>query len=358
MNFSSKYTLPVAALVITVLATGHVALRLNGQLNFFQMYTTPNFEATSRLVTSSSVASSSVAFSSVASSSVSSSSVSSSSSSVSMPYCGDGTIDPGEECEDGNSNDNDACKNDCTRSQCLTDADCPTNSCQSFSCVSFQCVAIELCDDNDDCTIDSCNSATGDCSYAPAEETTECLCKFPPPTGLQEYCGIGVPAPFSTSCNGGTNYDSCNSKYPELGYVCCNPQACSTASNSMAICTLYPNNGPPPPNNGSPPVCGNNIEETGEECDDANTTSGDGCSSTCLIEGSISAQCVHIALGFNCAGAASNTQSVIDSCVNNARTLCLTHPSGIFNDFAGIYNYTGFFPLCIAEQIVGYTCNC
>ncbi|MDH5720752.1 MAG: DUF4215 domain-containing protein [Spirochaetia bacterium] len=31
--------------------------------------------------------------------------------------------------------------------------------------------------------------------------------------------------------------------------------------------------------------CGNNIEETGESCDDGNTNDGDGCSSICLLEG-------------------------------------------------------------------------
>jgi len=37
---------------------------------------------------------------------------------------------------------------------------------------------------------------------------------------------------------------------------------------------------PPPP----PPCCGNGKVETGEECDDGNTTSGDGCSAECKIE--------------------------------------------------------------------------
>jgi TonB family protein len=32
------------------------------------------------------------------------------------------------------------------------------------------------------------------------------------------------------------------------------------------------------------PVCGNNSREDGEQCDDGNTTNGDGCSSTCRIE--------------------------------------------------------------------------
>lgn len=38
------------------------------------------------------------------------------------------------------------------------------------------------------------------------------------------------------------------------------------------------------PGGGSTPVCGNNIVESGETCDDGNTVSGDGCSSTCQVE--------------------------------------------------------------------------
>ncbi|MFC1638693.1 fibronectin type III domain-containing protein [Patescibacteria group bacterium] len=35
----------------------------------------------------------------------------------------------------------------------------------------------------------------------------------------------------------------------------------------------------------TPPVCGNGTVEPGEQCDDGNNTSGDGCSATCLFEG-------------------------------------------------------------------------
>ncbi len=39
------------------------------------------------------------------------------------------------------------------------------------------------------------------------------------------------------------------------------------------------------------PICGNGTVETGEDCDDGNTDSGDGCSSRCLHEGSVNAVC-------------------------------------------------------------------
>ncbi|MDH3486150.1 MAG: C25 family cysteine peptidase, partial [Myxococcales bacterium] len=34
-----------------------------------------------------------------------------------------------------------------------------------------------------------------------------------------------------------------------------------------------------------PPICGNGVRGAGEECDDGNTTDGDGCSATCTLEG-------------------------------------------------------------------------
>ena len=39
------------------------------------------------------------------------------------------------------------------------------------------------------------------------------------------------------------------------------------------------------------PVCGNNTVDDGEECDDENRADGDGCSSKCLNEGTASALC-------------------------------------------------------------------
>ena len=34
-----------------------------------------------------------------------------------LPVCGDGILDPGEECDDGNTNDGDGCSSDCQSSE-------------------------------------------------------------------------------------------------------------------------------------------------------------------------------------------------------------------------------------------------
>ncbi|MCA9687107.1 MAG: hypothetical protein KC457_33385, partial [Myxococcales bacterium] len=35
-----------------------------------------------------------------------------------VPFCGDGNVDPGEDCDDGNDVDGDACTNDCIAAAC------------------------------------------------------------------------------------------------------------------------------------------------------------------------------------------------------------------------------------------------
>ncbi len=42
---------------------------------------------------------------------------------------------------------------------------------------------------------------------------------------------------------------------------------------------------------GRGPVCGNNLLETGEQCDDGNTVNGDSCDDSCQIEKKVKAAC-------------------------------------------------------------------
>jgi len=68
---------------------------------------------------------------------------------------------------------------------------------------------------------------------------------------------------------------------------------------------------------GGGPVCGNNIVETGETCDDGNTVSGDGCSSTCQTEttsdGDECFDCIPIGDGTVSGTTADNTGAGDDS---------------------------------------------
>ena len=56
--------------------------------------------------------------------------------------------------------------------------------------------------------------------------------------------------------------------------------------STQAIEYIPPSSYTPPPSDTAPSTaCGNSILESLEQCDDGNTIDGDGCSSTCQIEG-------------------------------------------------------------------------
>lgn len=72
--------------------------------------------------------------------------------------------------------------------------------------------------------------------------------------------GVGICKKAS-----GTRVDCCKNT------DCNNDMSCDLSTHTCKGGTIYP-------------TCGNRIVESGEKCDDGNTISGDGCSSTCQIE--------------------------------------------------------------------------
>lgn len=153
------------------------------------------------------------------------------------PYCGDGTVDPGEECDDANSTGGDGCQPDCTEAVCgdgwVDDGEeCDDGNavdgdgCQS-DCVLARCGdgimdPSEECDDGNASNIDACTNA---CRLA--------------------VCGDAIIGP-GEGCDDGNleDGDGCNS-------TC------------------------------MPGVCGDAIVDPGEECDDGNTVDSDACTSAC-----------------------------------------------------------------------------
>jgi len=147
--------------------------------------------------------------------------------------CGNGVLDPGEECDDENSNSSDGCTNLCT------------------ICGNGIVSPGEECDDGNLVDGDGCSAA---CEIEPAWTCTgqPSVCTpMPPPTPT---CGDGVVDP-GEQCDDGNTVDG---------------DGCSKSCTFEVLTTG---------------VCGNGVVEPGEECDDGNTDPTDGCTNACTICG-------------------------------------------------------------------------
>ena len=151
--------------------------------------------------------------------------------------CGDGEVDEGEQCDDGNAVNGDGCDGNCTRSRC-------GNGVRSGE---------EQCDDgnmtgNDGCTNECTLPACGDgivqdgeqCDDANLDDTDRCTngCRLP-------FCGDGIQQ-AGEACDDGNPVDTDG----------CTPD-----------CHI--------------PGCGDGVVQDGEECDDGNDDDGDGCTNGC-----------------------------------------------------------------------------
>jgi cysteine-rich repeat protein len=157
------------------------------------------------------------------------------------PLCGDGSTDGGEQCDTGLANG------------------------APGSCCSVTCTFVAAGT--------SCRAAGGVCDVA---ETC---------TGSSSVCPVDVRStggcrPAASACDVAESCDGVHTDCPEDGYqpdgASCNDGiGCTTADQcSGGACT------------GTSVSCGNGTQEEncGEECDDGNTSGGDGCAATCREE--------------------------------------------------------------------------
>ena len=217
--------------------------------------------------------------------------------------CGNGMLDPGESCDDGNKVGGDGCTPLC---QIENGWICPTvgQPCMRDAiCGDGKLTAPEGCDDGNTTSGDGCSSTC----------TVETGWRCPVPgKACIPICGDGV-IEGTENCDDGntTNGDGCSSTcQTEPGATC--PKTASGAP-AAGMCTIA--------------VCGNGVVETGESCDCGNDPTkvptgctginglfngdGTGCSKTCTKE-----PVCRAAVASCTAGTAGTTQACSTSCGN------------------------------------------
>jgi fibro-slime domain-containing protein len=173
--------------------------------------------------------------------------------------CGDGKIEGDEACDDGNVHDGDGCSSTCSVEAgwaCRVPNQPCTKAVEQSVCGNGTVESGEQCDDGNTLGGDGCAT---NCALEP-----HWTCPLPgqPCTPIQ-YCGDGVvQSARGEVCDDGNTVpgDGCTGICTtEAGYKC--PPA-------GGACTLIW-------------VCGNGVVDPGEACDDGNTTGTDGCSADC-----------------------------------------------------------------------------
>jgi fibro-slime domain-containing protein len=219
--------------------------------------------------------------------------------------CGDGKIQPGEVCDDGNNASGDGCSANCDAIE--TDYACPEPGKLCVStvvCGDRRVSGAETCDDGNLVDGDGCSSG---CQVEPGW-----VCPVVGERCKAAECGDGILA-GKEGCDDGNSEDGdgCSSECKlEEGWACATPglpchvtvcgdgvkegsEACDDGNNVIGdgcnpFCEVEPNCAGA---GACQSVCGDGMILPGdaEECDDGNNKSGDGCSSDCKVE-----------LGFTC----------------------------------------------------------
>lgn len=199
---------------------------------------------------------------------------------VTGPYCGDGTVSDEEEC-DGSAPEHYLCTDSCTLEYIPYCGDGQINQ------------TSEECEGQ---TTQACTTGTG---YAGLQSCNASSCTWNTECVSQEFCGDGVINDSEQCDSGQANGTACDPAYgqncnycdttcheqtvtgPYCGDEIKNGQEACDGSDGVGAhqactqqCTIE-----------NLPYCGDGtVNQENEQCDDGNTASGDGCSSTCTSE--------------------------------------------------------------------------
>ena len=213
-----------------------------------------------------------------------------------LPACGDGTVNPGEGCDDKNLGNGDGCSATCTVESGYTCVGLGPSVCVKPVCGNGVLEGTEKCDDKNAVGGDGCTSCAIDNGYACPTPGAACIPK----------CGDGLKK-GTEACDDGNKVsgDGCNAGCKiEPGFKCptqgvkCVAAVCGDSTqdagegcddgNKIAGDGCGPTCQPEPPVTVGPdPVvkvfCGDGLKTGAEECDDGNTTDADGCDKDCTV---------------------------------------------------------------------------
>ncbi len=182
--------------------------------------------------------------------------------------CGNGVMTGAEACDDGNAVSGDGCDNNCTITECsngvltagegcddgnTVDGDGCDRNCTVTGCGNGVVTVDEVCDDGNPINGDGCDN---NCTI------TECGNGVPT---AGEGCDDGNTAD-GDGCDSNCTVTACGNGVVTAGEGCDDGNT-TDGDGCEHNCTLS--------------VCGNGIPAGGEGCDDGNTTDGDGCDSNC-----------------------------------------------------------------------------
>jgi cysteine-rich repeat protein len=222
------------------------------------------------------------------------------------PKCGNGTLEPGEACDDGNPDDTDACLSTCVAASCgdgheqagveacddanFDNTDTCLTSCVAASCGDGYVGPGEACDDGNDVDGDECTNICGptscgdsvvqqgeDCDDGDLDNEDECLSNC-----VTARCGDAYTWAGQEACDDGdaNNEDGCIDTC-ELascgdGFLYVGTEDCDDANDDGTdACT----------NECNDPACGDGLVWQGvEECDGGNSNDDDSeCLNSCEL---------------------------------------------------------------------------
>ncbi len=194
--------------------------------------------------------------------------------------CGNGIVDPGEVCDDGNIMDGDGCSHDClSKEACGNGIVDPGEACDDGNTFNGTCPNGGTCNSNADCGGDKCaaDKCSHDCKSLQVcgndivdfDEvcddggTSDGKCPDGAPCNANADCGGAKCSPDGCSKDCESN-ETCGNGIVDLGEVCDNGSANAIGSACEPGCQT---------GNG----CGNGIVDPGEQCDDGNMINTDDC---------------------------------------------------------------------------------